>query len=306
MPRQLVMLAGPSNPSLSRAVAASVGTNVVTPEVFAFSDENLFVRVHEDMRGKHAVLIQGVAPPVNENLVALLFLLDALRRADASTITVVMPYFGYSRGDRAERTGEALRARLCAELIEYAGAARVVTVDLNPPHVHGFFRCPIIDLRARSLLCAEIRREHPSAVVLSPDAGFAKRAREYADELGTSLVIAEKSRSGDRETAVVRNLSGSVAGRVVVVVDDVVISAGSILAAADAALANGATRVVAAVTHGIISGRAAEAINDGPIGTLYMTDTVEMADRELPNNVRLVSVVPLIGGAVVNDLAELA
>jgi ribose-phosphate pyrophosphokinase len=229
----------------------------------------------------------------------LLFWIDALKRASAASVTAVIPYFTYAKGDKKDEPRVSIRARVCADAIEAAGADRVVTMDLHAPQLQGFFKIPLDDLNALPVLCEAIAGKVPGPlVVVAPDAGFAKNARKWADRLGAPLAIAEKRRVDHSETAEVTELIGSVEGRTALIVDDFTISAGTLVDAARVLKERGATSVYAAVTHGLITAGAVERLASSQIERLFITDSVETQPVALPSNVEVVSVADLFGEAI--------
>lgn len=296
---ELLLFAGSASRRLGRAIADYLGHRLAESETIRFSEGNLFVRVLENVRGRHTFIIQGTAFPANDNFVELLFWIDALKRASAASVTAVIPYFSYAKGDKKDEPRVSIRARVCADAIEAAGVDRVVTMDLHAPQVQGFFKVPVDDLHASPVLCDAIAsKSSGDLVVVAPDAGFAKRAREYyAAPLGVPLAIADKQRRGHDEAAEVVEIIGHVEGRVALLVDDFTISAGTLIDAAETLTERGATRVYAAVTHGLLAGQAADRLSRSPIERLFTTDTVETRP-DLPVNAEVVSVAPLFGEAI--------
>ncbi|HET8620676.1 MAG TPA: ribose-phosphate diphosphokinase, partial [Acidimicrobiales bacterium] len=242
---------------------------------------------------------QGTAFPANDNFMELLFWIDALKRASAASVTAVIPYFSYAKGDKKDEPRVSIRARVCADAIEAAGADRVVTLDLHAPQVQGFFRIPVDDLYALPVLCDAIRAKGlEDLVVVAPDAGFAKKAREWADRLQAPTAIADKRRVDHSESAEIVELIGSVEGRTALIVDDFTISAGTLVDAARVLVERGATSVYAAVSHGLLAGPAGRRLDDSPIERLFMTDSVETQPEALPAKVEVVSVAGLFGEAI--------
>ncbi|HZM29799.1 MAG TPA: ribose-phosphate diphosphokinase, partial [Acidimicrobiales bacterium] len=243
--------------------------------------------------------VQGTAFPANDNFMELLFWIDALKRASAASVTAVIPYFTYAKGDKKDEPRVSIRARVCADAIEAAGADRVVTLDLHAPQVQGFFRIPVDDLYAVPVLCDAIRaRGLDDLVVVAPDAGFAKKARAWANRLRAPTAIADKRRVDHSESAEIVELIGSVDGRTALIVDDFTISAGTLVDAARVLVERGATEVYAAVTHGLLAGSASQKLDDSPIERLFMTDSVETQPEALPAKVEVVSVAGLFGEAI--------
>jgi ribose-phosphate pyrophosphokinase len=296
---EFLLFAGSANPRLGQAIADYLGRPLGRSEVLRFQEGNLFVRVLENVRGRDVFLIQGTAFPVNDNLVELLFWIDAFKRASAASVTAVIPYFSYAKGDKKDEPRVSIRARVCADAIEAAGADRVVTMDLHAPQVQGFFHIPVDDLNALPVLGEAIRREGLSdVVVVAPDAGGAKRARQWANRLGAGSAIADKRRVDHSETAEVVELIGSVAGQTALIVDDFTISANTLASAADVLVERGATAVYAAVTHCLLSEAAVSRLDASPIRKLFITDSVENQPVDIPAKVEVVSVANLFGEAI--------
>ena len=223
--------------SASKKLGAAIGEYLECPlgecETIRFSEGNLFVRVLENVRGRHTFLVQGTAFPANDNFMELLFWIDALKRASAESVTAVIPYFSYAKGDKKDEPRVSIRARVCADAIEAAGVDRVVTMDLHAPQLQGFFHVPVDDLYAMPMLCDAIAaKAFPDLVVVAPDAGFAKQARAYAKRLGVPYAIADKERTDHSETAHMLDLIGDVDGKTALIVDDFTITAGSLVDAA--------------------------------------------------------------------------
>lgn len=221
-----VLLSGSASRALTDEISAYLDHPVGKSEVLRFSDTNTFVRVLENVRGREVFVVQAVAPPANDNFMELLFWIDALKRASAASVTALIPYFSYAKGDKKDEPRVSIRARVCADALEAAGVDRVVTLDLHAPQVQGFFRVPVDDLHASTVLCEAVTAKgHDLLVVVAPDAGFAKKARAYATRLGAPLAIADKRRVDHSETAYVTELMGEVEGCTALVVDDFTVSA---------------------------------------------------------------------------------
>jgi ribose-phosphate pyrophosphokinase len=294
-----LVFAGSGSPRLAAAICERLHVPLGASEVLRFSEGTLFVRVLENVRGRNAYVVQSTVFPTNDNLVELLFWLDAFTRASAASVTAIIPYFSYAKGDKKDEPRVSIRARVCADAIEAAGADRVVTMDLHAPQIQGFFRVPVDDLYAVPYLCDAISRQALAApVVVAPDAGFAKRARRFASRLGAPLAIADKERSGHSEEVERLDVIGEVAGLDAVIVDDFTISGGTLVEAAEALVARGARSVVAAVTHGVLARGAAAAIEASPIERLFVTDTIETQPEPLGPKVEVVSVAPLFADAI--------
>ncbi len=299
MDDEVVILAGSASRRLGQAIADYLDHPLGECETLHFSDGNVFVRVLENVRGRDVFMVQGTSRPANDNFMELLFWVDALKRASAASVTVVMPYFSYAKGDKKDEPRVSIRARVCADAIEVAGADRVLTMDLHAPQLQGFFRIPVDDLYALPVLCDAIAAKHiENLVVVSPDAGFAKKARLWADRLQVPLAIADKRRVDHSETAEVTELIGSVEGCQALIVDDFTISAGTLVDAARVLIEKGAVSVHAAVTHGLLTPEASSRLDRSPIERLFVTDTIELSPEELSSKVEVVSVAGLFGEAI--------
>ncbi len=294
-----VLLAGSASRKLGAAIASYLGRELGASEMLRFSEGNLFVRVLENVRGRDVFLVQGTAFPANDNFMELLFWIDAIKRASAASVTAVIPYLSYAKGDKKDEPRVSIRARVCADAIEAAGVDRVVTLDLHAPQVQGFFKVPVDDLYAMPSLCdAVVARGLSDVVVVAPDAGYAKKARRWSERLQAPLAIADKRRTDHSESAEVLELIGSVQGRTALIVDDFTISAGTLADAARVVTERGATSVYAAVSHGLLAGPALERLEASGIKTLFISDSVETQPIELPKMVEVVSVADLFGEAI--------
>lgn len=296
---EFLLFAGSASRVLGQAVSDALDMPLAASETIHFSEGNTMVRVLENVRGRHVFLIQSIAVHPNDDFVELLFWIDALKRASAASVTAVIPYFSYAKGDKKDEPRVSIRARVCADAIESAGVDRVVTMDLHAPQVQGFFKKPVDDLYAMPVLCDAIAANAlTDLVVVAPDAGFAKKARQWADRLHAPLAIAEKRRVDHTETAEVVELIGSVEGRTALIVDDFTISAGTLCDAARVLIERGANTVYAAVSHGLLAGSAMSRLDDSPIERLYMTDSVELDPELLSPKIEVVSVAGLFGEAI--------
>lgn len=295
----LTVLPGSGNPLLARAIARELGVELAPCQAQYFSEGNVFVRVFENVRGRDVYVIQGVHSPVNDNFVELLFWIDALKRASAQHVTAVIPFFSYAKGDKKDEPRVSIRARVCADAIEAAGADRVLTMDLHSPQIQGFFGIPVDHLYGRQVLCEHIRKlKIPDLVVCSPDIGFAKDAASYANLLGTPVVIGNKQRPGHNETVVALEVIGDVQDKNVMLVDDFTITGGTLIAMANILKQRGARDIYAAITHGVLSKGAAPKIGASVIKRMFMTDTIEYRLDPFPPNIEVVSVAPLFAEAI--------
>lgn len=295
----MLIFGGSASPNLAQNICNYLGVRMGESEVLHFSEGNLFVRVNENVRGRRVYLIQSTAFPTNDNFMELLFWIDALKRASADQVTVVMPYFSYAKGDKKDEPRVSIRARVCADAIEVTGADRVVTMDLHAPQIAGFFKIPTDDLYAMPVLCEAIQaRKLDDLIVVSPDTGFVKSARRYAAQLGCSIAIADKQRKSHDERAEVLELIGSVEDKTALIVDDFTISAGTLAEAANVLKEKGAKSVLAAISHGVFSPGSMERIDRSAIERLYVTDSIETQPVDYSEKIEVVSVAPLFGEAI--------
>jgi ribose-phosphate pyrophosphokinase len=268
-------------------------------EVKTFSDGEISVEINENVRGKDVFIIQPTCPPVNDNLMELLIMIDAARRASAGRITAVIPYYGYARQDRKVAPRQPISAKLVANLITVAGASRVLTMDLHAGQIQGFFDIPVDNLFARPVLLHYLK-EHfkDDLVIVSPDAGGVERARAFAKRLDASLAIIDKRRER-ANVAEVMNIIGDVKGKTAVIVDDMVDTGGTLTKAASALLDKGASAVYACCTHPVLSGNAVQRIEESPIKELIVTDTIPLSEEARKcKKIKVLSVGKLFGEAV--------
>ena len=295
----ILIFGGSGSPKLTRKICDYLQVQPGAGEVLRFSEGTLFVRVKETVRGRRVYLVQSTVFPANDNFMELLFWIDALKRASAESVTVVMPYFSYAKGDKKDEPRVSIRARVCADAIEAAGADRVVTLDLHRPQIQGFFRIPVDDLYAQRVLCDEIvRKQLDDLIVVSPDTGFVKRAGQYASCLGTSMAMALKQRKAHDERAKVLEIIGEVRGKTALIVDDFTISASTLVEAAHNLVERGAKAVYGAVSHGVFTQGSMERLDQSPIQSLLVTDSVENHPIALSRKIEVVSVASLFGEAI--------
>ena len=294
------LITGNSNRALADAIGQYLKIEPVKAQVRRFADMEVFVEIQENVRGEDMFVIQSTSFPANDNLMELLIMIDALRRASARRITAVIPYFGYARQDRKVGPRTPISAKLVANLITEAGANRVLTVDLHAGQIQGFFDIPTDNLFAMPVMVRDIKEQMGAKLpmVVSPDVGGVVRARALATRLGTDLAIVDKRRAKAGESEVM-NIIGDVEGQACVLIDDIVDSGGTICNAAEALLKNGATEVYAYATHGVLSGKAVERIKSSKLKSMVVTDSIEStADMRACPNIRTVSIAPLIGEAM--------
>ena len=298
--RGMRLITGNSNKPLVDAIGAYLGLTPVKADVRRFSDDEIFVEVHENVRGEDMFLIQSTSAPANDNLMELLIMIDALRRASARRITAVIPYFGYARQDRKVGPRTPISAKLVANLITQAGANRVLTVDLHAGQIQGFFDIPTDNLFAQPVIVKDIQ-DHlgsKSPMVVSPDVGGVVRARSLARRLNTDLAIVDKRREKAGQSEVM-NIIGDVEGRACILIDDIVDSGGTLCNAADALIKNGATEVYAYCTHGVLSGKAVERIQNSSLKSMVVTDSIAPTSaQQACANIRTITIAPLLGEAM--------
>ncbi len=290
-----------SNPALAKSMASYLGAELTNADVKRFADQEVFVEVHENVRGEDVFVLQSTSAPANDHIMELLVCLDALRRASARRITAVIPYYGYARQDRKMGSRTPISAKLVANLITAAGANRVLTVDLHAGQIQGFFDIPLDHLYAAPVMVADIKAHYKNLeniVVVSPDVGGVVRARRLASRLQADLAIVDKRREKAGESEVM-NIIGEVEGRDCIMIDDIVDSAGTLCNAADALKKAGALSVAAYVTHGVLSGKAVERVEKSVLTSLVITDTIMTTEAaKKARNIRVVSVAPLLGEAI--------
>jgi ribose-phosphate pyrophosphokinase len=295
----ILVFGGSGSPRLTSAICEFLDIEPGAGQSLKFSDGNVFVRIGQNVRGRHVFIVQSTVFPANDNFMELLFWIDAFRRASAASVTAVIPYFSYAKGDKKDEPRVSIRARVCADAIEAAGAHRAIMLDLHAPQIQGFFGIPVDDLYAAPVLTDAVRKMDLSElVVVSPDAGFAKKARMYAKRLGATMAIADKERVDHTESARVVDLIGEVAGKTALIVDDFTASAGTLVEVAECLVERGAHTVHAAVSHGVFAGDAMKRLDASPITTLLTTDSVENHPVDLSDKVRIVSVAPLFAEAI--------
>jgi ribose-phosphate pyrophosphokinase len=299
MKSTLKIFSGSSNPDLAKSICKHAGIRPGKSEIVKFSNENIKVRILESVRGKDVYVVQSSCPPVNENIMELLIMIDAIRHAKADSVTAVLPYYPYARSDKKDEPRISITARLIADLLETAGADRVMTMNLHSPQIAGFFRIPVDHLLAGKLLCDYYKKAGiENCVVVAPDAGSAKRAGHYAITLGLPLAILDKRRNDDSENAKIHHVIGEVKGRKALIFDDEIATGGSILEVVKALESLGVKEIEAACVHGVLSGNAMERLGASSLSKLLVTDTVTIPkEKKIPKLVVL-SVAPLFAKAI--------
>ncbi|HJX68619.1 MAG TPA: ribose-phosphate pyrophosphokinase [Dehalococcoidia bacterium] len=296
---ELKVFSGTAHPALARAVCDYLDIPLGEAEVFEFSNENIFVRILENVRERDIFIVQPICSPVNKSLVELLIMLDAFRRASAGRITAVVPYYGYSRTDKKDQPRVPITARLIADLITTAGANRLLTVDLHAPQIQGFFTIPVDELTARPMLAKYFKEKGlANLVVVATDIGISKVARDVAAKLGAPLAIMEKRRVGNVDASETLNVIGDVEGMHALTVDDEIDTAGSLVGVANALLKRGVTKVYACCTHPVFSGPSIQRIAASPVKEVVVTDTIPVNDDKKLNKITVLSIASLIGEAI--------
>ncbi|GGE21833.1 ribose-phosphate pyrophosphokinase [Marinithermofilum abyssi] len=295
-----------SNPELAKAIADHIGVPLGDAEVGKFSDGEIHVKLNESVRGSDVYVIQSTCHPVNQHLMELLVMVDALKRASARTINVVIPYYGYARQDRKTRARDPITSKLVANLIETAGTDRVITMDLHAQQIQGFFDIPVDHLLGVPILGEYFKKKNlDDVVVVSPDHGGVIRARKLAERLESPIAIIDKRRP-EPNVAEVMNIIGDVKGRRAIIIDDIIDTAGTITLAANALLDYGAKEVYACCTHPVFSGPAIQRIKESKIKEMVVTNTIPLGEEKQLDKIKILSVAPLIGEAIIRVHEELS
>ena len=300
MNRELKIFTGNSNLGLAEKISKEIGIPLGDALVTRFSEGEIFVKINEDVRGRDVYIIQSTCTPPNDNLMELLIIIDALRRASAARITAVMPFFGYARQDRKDQPRVPITAKLVANLITAAGANRVLAMDLHAGQIQGFFDIPVDHLYASPVFADYIRKmKIEDLVIVSPDVGGIKMARGFASRLNADLAIVDKRRESDKE-AKVMHLLGEVKGKNAIITDDLVATAGSLTEAARELKIRGAKKVYAAISHPVLSGPAWDRIAASPLDQLLVTDSIPTTNipEGMQDRIKVLSVAPLLGEAI--------
>jgi ribose-phosphate pyrophosphokinase len=298
---KLRVFSGRANIALAEKIAQSLGDSLGKLTLSNFPDGEISVRIEEDVRGRDVFVVQPTCPPVNENLMELLIMLDSFKRASADRITAVLPYYGYARQDRKDVGRVPITAKLVANLLTVAGANRVLALDLHAAQIQGFFDIPVDHLHAAPVINDYIRSLNiPSSefVVLSPDEGSIKRALIHQKKLGGSIAVVDKRRSSATETEQANLIGASLKGKVAVLFDDMMTTAGSVVGAAHVARHNGAREVIACATHAVLCGPAIERLRDAPIKQVVVTDSIPLPPNKQLPFIRVLSVASLLADAI--------
>lgn len=296
---KFLLFSGNSDVGLSQEVASCLGVKLGSLELGRFPDNEIFLQVKENVRGRDVFVIQSVALEPNNFLMELLILVDALKRASAASVNAVIPYFGYARQDRKDRPRVPITAKLVANMLESAGVNSVLTIDLHANQIEGFFNIPVDNLHGRPVLAEAYQHlDKDNTVIVAPDVGSVKLVRDFASDLGMAFAVFDKNRLSPEEVQVVTFI-GDVKGKDVLLADDMCSTAGTLVSAAKACQEKGARRIFAAVTHGLFVGGAVEKIENSPIETVLTTNTIPWTNRlSGSTKIKLVSIAPLIGKAI--------
>jgi ribose-phosphate pyrophosphokinase len=291
---------GNSNPALAQKICEGLGVPLGNARVKTFSDGEVMVEIGENVRGRDVYVVQSTCAPTNNNLMELLVMTDALKRASAATITAVIPYYGYARQDRKAAPRTPISAKLVADLVTTAGVDRVVTIDLHAAQIQGFFDIPVDNLYAAPVILNHLKERFAGQdlVMVTPDAGGTERARAFAKRLECPMALIDKRRTGPN-VAEVMHLIGDVKGKIAIILDDMIDTAGTLTQAAGALKQNGAAAIYAAATHGVLSGPAIDRINGSVIEEVLLTDTIPLGDQaERTSKIKVVSVAALLAEAI--------
>lgn len=288
-----------SNPDLSKQIAEHIGIQLGKCIVSSFSDGEIQISIEESIRGSEVYVIQSTCDPVNQHLMELLIMIDALKRASAKTINVVIPYYGYARQDRKARSREPITAKLVANLLETAGASRILTMDLHAPQIQGFFDIPVDQLLSVPILAEYfLSKKLEDIVIVSPDHGGVTRARKMADRLKAPIAIIDKRRPRPNVSEVM-NIIGDIQGKTAIIIDDIIDTAGTITLAANVLVERGAKKVYACCTHPVLSGPAIDRVQASAISELVVTNTIPLPEQKKIGKIVQLSVAPLVGEAII-------
>ena len=294
------IISGNSNPILAKEISLELKVKIIDVTVTKFSDQEVFVEINENIRGKNIFIIQSTSMPANEHLMELLITIDALKRASAQTVTAVIPYFGYARQDRKVGPRTPISAKLVADILTTAGIDRLLTIDLHAGQIQGFFDIPVDNLYAAPVITKDIKKNYQNKdiVVISPDVGGVFRARGIAKRIGGDLAIVDKRRD-KANVSEVMNIIGDINGRDCIIVDDIVDTAGTLCNAAEALIKSGAKSVSAYITHGVLSGASIERVKNSKLNELVITDSIAPTKLILDaSNIRILNLAPLIAEAI--------
>jgi ribose-phosphate pyrophosphokinase len=289
---------GNANPDLARKICRYLGVDLGQAEVFQFANENIFVKILDNVREKDIFIVQPTSHPVNQSIMELLIMVDAFKRASAGRITAVIPFYSYGRSDKKDQPRVPITARLIADMITVAGADRVLTLDLHQGQIQGFFNIPVDELTAVHILSNYFRTKHLEDLVVVTDLGFAKRARAFAELIDAPLAIIEKRRVGNLDRAELMNVIGEVRGKRAIIVDDEIDTAGTLIEIVRALEREGVSEIYACATHGVLSADAVDRIRDSSLRELILTDSIPLPPSKRIAKIKTFSIAPLIGEAI--------
>ena len=295
---QFQIYTGNANRDLAEKICRYLGSDLGDAQVFEFANENIFVKIMENVREKDVFIVQPTSSPVNKSIMELLIMIDAFKRASAGRITAVVPYYAYGRSDKKDQPRVPITARLVADMISVAGADRMLTMDLHQGQIQGFFNIPVDELTAVHILSNYFKHKDLEDLVVVTDLGFAKRARTFAELLDAPLAIIEKRRVGNLDRPELLNVIGEVRGKRAIIVDDEVDTAGTMIETVNALAAEGVTEIYACATHGVLSRDAVQRIEQSPLRELVLTDTVPLPPGKRIPKITTLSIAPLIGEAI--------
>jgi ribose-phosphate pyrophosphokinase len=297
---ELKVFSGNANPALAQAIVDYLEIPLGKCEVFQFSNENTFVRIMENVRERDIFVVQSICSPVNNNLVELLIMIDAFKRASAGRITAVIPYYGYGRTDKKDQPRVPITARLMADLLTVAGANRLLTVDLHAPQIQGFFNIPVDELTALNVLANYFigKKLNGNLTVVASDIGISKRARDLAEKMNVPLAIMEKRRLGNADRTETLNVIGDVEGKIALILDDEIDTAGSLINVVNTLIECGVKEVYSCCTHPVFSGPAIKRIESSPVKEIVITDTIPLGPNKRLDKIKVLSMAPLLGEAI--------
>jgi ribose-phosphate pyrophosphokinase len=299
MGNNLVLLAGTAHPELAKKISAYIGVPLANMEVWKFANDNTFCKINENIRKRDVFVIQPTSRPVNDNIMELLIIMDACKRASADSITAVVPYYGYARSDKKDQPRVPITAKLVADIVSAAGANRIICMDLHAEAIQGFFNIPVDHLYSMPIFIDYLKEHDPRGmVIVSPDAGGVARARAYAKRLGADLAIIDKRRVGNNDTTEVLHVIGEVKDKSCVLVDDIIDTAGSITKAAAILTDRGARKIRAMAAHAELSDPARERLQQSAIAEVVVSDTIPIPPEKMIAKIKVLSVAPILGETI--------
>lgn len=299
MENNLILLAGTAHPELAKKISAYIGVPLADMEIFKFSNDETFAKINENIRKRDVFVVQPTCRPVNDNLMELLIIMDACKRASARSITAVVPFYGYSRSDKKDQPRVPITAKMVADLLTAAGADRIICMDLHAEAIQGFFNIPVDHLYALPVFIDYLKNKQlKDLVIVSPDAGGVARARAHARRIEAELAIVDKRRTGNQDSAEMYHVIGDVRGKSCVLIDDIIDTAGSITKAAKILVDRGAREVRAMGAHAVLSDPARERLSKSELVEVVVTDTVPIDPKRMIDKIRVLSIAPLLGETI--------